>query len=462
MSTKHDLLFHTDHSNGYDRIDQGELPAVEAYCDGYKAFLTASKTEREFVSNAVALAEENGFRPLVRGEALTPGDRVYRINRNKSLLLAVIGKEGLDKGVAICAAHIDSPRLDIKPNPLVEDSEFAILKTHYYGGIRKYHWVSIPLELHGVVCLKTGETVQVSIGKDPSDPLLTIPDLLPHLADKQAKEPLYAAFSGEDLNIMVGSKPYPDQEEKERFKLMVLDLLHEKYGITEADFISAELCAVPAYDARDYGLDRSLIGAYGQDDKVCGYASLRALLDTADSLNRTGVCMLVDKEEIGSEGVSGMKSLFFDTFVSDLCDTQGVPPKTCYENSFCLSADVTAAFDPNYASVYELQNASRVNWGVGVAKYTGSRGKGESNDAGAETVAKLRRLLDDAGVIWHLAELGKVDVGGGGTVAMYMANRNIETIDAGTPVLAMHAPLELTGKLDCYMTYRCMKAVYCG
>jgi aspartyl aminopeptidase len=462
MSEKHDLLFNTDHKNGYDRFPAEEKPAMEDYCDGYKRFMTASKTEREAVDNTIALAEANGFRRYHRGDALQPGDRVYQVRQGKTILLAVIGQQSLAEGAAICAAHIDSPRLDLKPNPLIEQQEFAIFKTHYYGGIRKYQWVSIPLELHGVVCLKNGETIKVVIGQDPTDPLLSIPDLLPHLADQQSKEPLWLAFKGEDLNILVGSEPYPDQEEKERCKLLILSLLHEKYGITESDFLSAELCAVPGYDARDYGLDRSMIGAYGQDDKVCSYAALKALLDAASGLKRTGVCMLADKEEIGSMGVSGMQSQFFDTFMADLCEAQNVPLRTCYEHSFCLSADVTAAYDPNYADVYELANAARLNWGVGIAKYTGSRGKSGSNDASAETLAYLRRLLDEAGVIWQLGELGKVDAGGGGTVAMFMANRNIETIDAGTPVLAMHAPLELTGKLDCYMTYQCMKAVYLG
>ena len=300
----------------------------------------------------------------------------------------------------------------------------------------------------------------MQIGGQPGDPVLTIPDLLPHLADKQAKEPLWQAIKGEDLNIMVGSRPYSDEEEKDPVKLMVLDILNEKYGIVEEDFISAELCATPAFPTADVGLDRSMIGAYGQDDRVCGYAALKGLFDAEEKLKRTGVCMLADKEEIGSEGVTGMQSWAFDTFVSDLCDSQGVALKTCYENSFCLSADVTAAFDPNYASVYEKHNAGYLNWGVSLCKYTGARGKSGASDASAEVVAYVRKVLDEAGVLWHLAELGKVDAGGGGTVAHFMANRNIDTLDAGTPVLAMHSPFEVTGKLDCYMTYKGMKAIF--
>ena len=460
MSEKRsEALFHK-RENGYRSLSESEREATHEYCEGYKTFLDRGRTEREVVQYTVELAEARGYRPFRRGDALKPGDKVYRVNRGKAIMLAVIGTEPLDKGVSIGAAHIDSPRLDLKPNPLIESSDFALFKTHYYGGIRKYQWVSIPLELRGVVAKKDGSVVEVRIGGEPGDPVLTIPDLLPHLADEQARKPLFQAIKGEDLNLMAGSRPYPDKEESDPVKLMILDILNEKYGIVEEDFISAELCATPAFPTRDVGLDRSMIGAYGQDDRVCAYAALKGLFDAEDNLKRTGVCMLADKEEIGSEGVTGMQSWAFDTFMSDLCESQGVALKTCYENSFCLSADVTAAYDPNYASVYEKHNSGFVNWGMALCKYTGARGKSGASDASAEVVAYARRVLDEAGVLWHLAELGKVDAGGGGTVAHFMANRNIDTIDAGTPVLAMHSPFEVTGKLDCYMTYRGMKAIF--
>ncbi len=447
-----------DRKDGYEKLSGAELAELEAYCERYKAFLNTSRTERECVEQAIAMAERKGFHEYVPGERLTSGDKVYYNNRGKAIMLAVIGKEKLDKGIVIGAAHIDSPRLDLKPYPVVENTGLCTLKTHYYGGIRKYQWVAIPLELAGVVVKKDGTAVKVSVGRDPGDPVLTIPDLLPHLGDKQSHKPLFQGIEGEQLNLLAGSKPYPDDDGSDRVKLAVLSILNDKYGITEADLISAELCAVPAFDAKDVGLDRSMIGAYGQDDRVCAYASLEALLEVQPK--RTAICMLADKEEIGSMGVSGMQSHAFDTFVQQLCDSQGVSLKDCFAHSFCLSADVTAAYDPNFAEVFDKNNSAFINQGVGLCKYTGSRGKSGSSDAAAELVAKVRRTLDDAGVIWQMAELGKVDEGGGGTVALLMANRNIDTLDAGTPVLAMHAPFEVTSKLDCYMTYRAMKAVF--
>ena len=456
--TRKDQLF-LDKKSGYDLLDEQQVVSMTDYCEGYKAFLDEAKTEREAVDAAIALAQKQGFVPYERGMALKPGDKVYRSNRGKSLLLAVIGEASLAEGVQIGAAHIDSPRLDLKPYPLYEDGDFALMKTHYYGGIRKYQWLSIPLELHGVVIRKDGTSVQVRIGGESGDPVLAIPDLLPHLAAQQSQKPLGTAVDPEDLNLFVGSRPYPDSEGSDRVKLAVLDLLNEKYGITEEDFLSAELCAVPAYNAVDVGLDRSMIGAYGQDDRVCAYAALKGLFD-AEKRHKTGVCILADKEEIGSDGVSGMQSQAFDTFIADLCESQGVALRECLEHSFCLSADVTACFDPNYASVYDKRNSSLINRGVGLCKYTGSRGKAGASDASAEVMGYARRIFDQAGVLWHVAELGKVDVGGGGTVAVYMANRNIDTVDAGVSVLGMHAPFEVTGKLDCYMSYRSMKAVF--
>ena len=432
---------------------------MEAYCTGYKQFLDGGKTERECVDRAVALAEKAGFRPYVRGTEVKPGDKVYRVNRGKAVTLAVIGRKSLDQGANIGAAHIDSPRLDLKQNPLYEAEELAYLKTHYYGGLRKYQWVTIPLELHGVVALKGGQTVRVSIGGGEDDPLFTIDDLLPHLGTEQSKKPLGQAIPGESLNILVGSRPLEEDDGKDRVKLAALEQLNRKYGITEEDFISAELSAVPAFNARDIGFDRSLIGAYGHDDRVCAYACLAALLQL-DGPEYTAVCMLADKEEIGSEGVTGMKSAAFDTFMEDLCQAQGVALRACYEKSFCLSADVTAAYDPNFADVYEKRNSAFVNYGMGLCKYTGARGKSGASDASAELVARVRRVLDSANVVWQMAELGKVDAGGGGTVAAYMAERNIDTLDAGVPVLSMHSPFETVGKLDCYMTFKGMKAIF--
>ena len=452
-------LFSTK-KNGYDKLDAAELSAMEAYCDRYKAFLDAGKTERLCAAETVRLAEEKGYRPYVRGMAINPGDKVYLCNRGKSVMLAHIGKKSLAEGTQIAAAHIDSPRLDLKPNPLYEESELAYFKTHYYGGLRKYQWVTIPLELRGVVALKDGTSVAVNIGADDGDAKLVITDLLPHLGQEQSKKPLAEAVPGETLNLLLGSRPIGDEEDTGRVKLAVMKLLHEKYGITEDDFTSAELGAVPAVKACDIGLDRSMIGAYGHDDRVCGYAALKALLDLEETPEKTAVCVLADKEEIGSDGVTGMQSAAFDTFMEDLCDAQEVPVRVCFEKSFCLSADVTAAYDPDYAEVYEKRNAALINYGIGLCKYTGARGKSGASDADAETVAYVRRLFDDANVIWQIAELGKVDAGGGGTVAMYMANRNITTLDAGVPVLSMHAPFEVVAKLDCYETYKGMKAVF--
>ncbi len=448
-----------DRKNGYDRLSPEDETAMQSYCEDYKKFLDAAKTEREAVDEAVRQAQAKGFTPFTRGMTVKPGDKLYRVNRGKALMLAVIGEKSLADGVSIGAAHIDAPRLDLKPQPLYEDSELCFLKTHYYGGIRKYQWVTIPLELHGVVVRADGSAIRVAIGTGVGDPVFTVDDLLPHLGREQAKKPMAEAIPGENLNILVGSRPFKEDEGANRVKLAIMEILNRKYGLIEADFISAELEAVPAFRASDVGFDRSLIGAYGQDDRVCSYACLAALLNSENPAH-TAVCVLADKEEIGSEGVSGMKSAAFDTFMSDLCDAQRVALKTCYEHSFCLSADVTAAYDPNFAEVYEKANSAMVNYGLGLCKYTGSGGKSGSSDASAEVVGFIRRIFDQAGVIWQMAELGKVDAGGGGTVAKFMAERDIDTLDAGVPVLSMHAPFETTGKLDCYMMYKGMKAVY--
>ena len=451
------LLYQPKH--GYDRLTKEDEAAMQAYCEDYKAFLDRSKTERECVVSAVELAEKAGFRELKAGMALQAGDKVYCVNRGKSILLAVIGKQSLAGGANIGAAHTDAPRLDFKPNPLYEDAELAYFKTHHYGGIRKYQWVTVPLELHGKVVRADGSEVFVKIGADAGDPQFVINDLLPHLGREQGKKPLNEAIPSESLNILIGSWPEPDDDGPDRVKLAIMRILHEKYGIVEEDFISAELEAVPAANARDLGFDRSMIGAYGHDDRVCAYAELAAILQL-EAPEKTAVCIFADKEEIGSEGVSGMQSEAFEHFMEKLCRTQNVPLTDCLAKSFCISADVTAAYDPNFAEVYEKRNASYLNYGIGLCKYTGAGGKSGASDASAEVVGRLRKLFNDNGVMWQMAELGKTDAGGGGTVAKYMAKRNIDTLDAGVPVLSMHAPYETVAKLDCYMTYKGMKVFF--
>ncbi len=447
-----------EQKNGYDLIDTAERVKCEEYCADYIRYLNASRTEREAVKNAIAEAEAKGFAEYVPGMPLEAGMKIYQNNRGKALTLAVIGKKSLAEGAVIAGAHVDAPRLDLKQVPLYESDELCYLRTHYYGGIKKYQWVTIPLELHGVAALRDGSCVEITIGREKDEPKFVITDLLPHLAADQMKKTMAEGITGEGLNILIGSVPYAD-DGKDRVKLAVLSMLNDLYGIAEEDFLSAELVAVPAFDVCEVGLDRSMIGGYGHDDRVCAYAELKALFDVVEP-ERTCVCILADKEEIGSEGVSGMQSASFDTFMEDLCETQGVALRRCYEKSFCLSADVTNAFDPLYPEVSEKRSESKLNYGMGICKFTGVRGKGGSNDASAEVVGHLRRLFADFGVVWQMAELGKVDQGGGGTIAKFMAKRNIDTIDAGVPVLSMHAPFELVSKFDCYMTYKGVLAAY--
>ena len=457
MENMRDTLFFNP-KNGYDRLPADERLKLEEYCAEYMHFLNEARTEREAVRFAVRAAEEAGFRPFDPTAALKPGDRVYRVNRSKALILAVIGRQSLSEGAVIAGAHIDSPRLDLKQIPLYEQDELCYLRTHYYGGIKKYQWVTIPLELHGTVVLKSGESVDVTLGREKDEPKFVITDLLPHLAADQMKKTMSEGITGEGLNILIGSVPYAD-DGKDRVKLAVLSLLNDAYGITEEDFLSAELTAVPAFDVCEIGIDRSMIGGYGHDDRVCAFAELRAVLDVSEP-EKTCVCILADKEETGSDGVTGMQSAAFDCFMEDLCALQGVPTRRCFEKSFCLSADVTAAFDPLYPEVSEKRSESKLNYGMGICKFTGARGKSSTSDASAELVSYVRTLFDRAGVVWQLSEMGKVDQGGGGTIAKYMANRNIDTIDAGVPVLSMHAPFELVSKFDCYMTYRGILAAY--
>ena len=444
--------------NGYARITAEQREEMNAYCKRYMAFMDASKTEREATAWAVAEAEKYGFVPFQPGMEVKAGDKIYYNNRGKAIALAVIGTESLAKGSNICAAHVDSPRMDLKPNPLYEDAEIAYFKTHYYGGIKKYQWPTVELALHGVVCKKDGTTVTITIGEDADDPILMISDLLPHLAADQMQKTAAQVIAGEQLNVILGTEPL-EGEGGDLVKLHIMKLLNEKYGIVESDFLSAELNIVPAGKCREVGLDRSLLSAYGHDDRVCAYAELEALF-TIPTPTKTAVCILADKEEIGSVGVSGMQSAYFEHFMGGLCDAQGVKLEDCFANSFCLSADVSNAFDPNWPETCDRRNNSNLNYGISICKYTGSRGKGGASDASAEAMCHIRKTFDDAGVIWQIATLGKVDQGGGGTVAAYMANRNIVTVDAGVPVLSMHAPLELVSKLDCYETMLACKAIY--
>ena len=453
-----DKLFYKQ-ENGYDNFSKAEEKLMNRYAEGYKDFLNHGKTERLCVKYCIELAEKEGFKEYEAGMKLKAGDKVYFNNRGKAIMLAVIGKEKLDKGINITGAHTDAPRLDLKPQPLYEDSELAYFKTHHYGGIRKYQWLSRPLELAGVVILKNGKSVEVNVGSDENDPQFIINDLLPHLHKGTDEKNLNQAVPSEVLNVLVGSVPIGNKEDSERVKLGVLKLLNEKYGIVEEDLFSAELEIVPAGKARDIGFDRSLIAAYGHDDRVCAYAEMKGLFD-AKNLKKTGVCIFADKEEIGSVGVTGMQSDAFEWFISDMCKTQKVDLRDCFKNSFCVSADVNAAYDPNYAEVFEKINESKINHGVAFVKYTGHGGKSGASDASAEVVGKVRKLMNDGKVCWQLNQMGKNDNGGGGTIALFMANRNIDTIDAGVPVLAMHSPYEVVAKFDCYMTYKCMKTIF--
>ena len=444
--------------NGYTRITDQQREEMNAYAKRYMAFQDECKTEREATAFGVREAEKLGFKPFVPGMDVKTGDKIYYNNRGKSLALAVIGRKSLAEGANICAAHVDSPRLDIKPNPLYEDGEIAYFKTHYYGGIKKYQWPTVPLALHGVVCRKDGSIVTITIGEKEDDPILMVTDLLIHLAADQMQKTPAKVIAGEQMNVILGTEPI-EGEGSDLVKLNIMKMLNEQYGIVEADFHSAELTLVPAGRCREVGLDRSLISAYGHDDMVCAYAELEALL-TIDTPDKTAVCVLADKEEIGSVGVSGMQSRYFEHFMGGLCDAQGVKLEDCFANSFCLSADVSNGYDPNWPEVHDRRNNAQMNYGISVCKYTGSRGKGGASDASAEAMHHVRTTFDNAGVFWQIATLGKVDQGGGGTVASYMANRNIVTVDAGVPVLSMHAPLELVSKLDCYMLMKGCQAIY--
>lgn len=436
-----------------------QIEKASKYCEGYKAFLNAGKTERECVKAAVKMLKKAGYRPFDRNASYEPGDKVYYVNRGKALIATTFGKKPLTEGVRINGAHIDSPRLDLKPNPLYEKDEIAFFKTHYYGGIRKYQWGTIPLAIHGVVVKKNGETVDICIGEDETDPVFCVTDLLPHLSAKQNERPLKDGLKGEELNIVIGSLPYQEEDIKEPVKLMALSLLNERYKITEKDFFRAELELVPAVKARDVGLDASMIGAYGQDDRVCAYTALTAEMDAKKPAHTT-VTILTDKEETGSDGNTGLNSDYVLHYIEDIAGQAGVPVRDVLRNSLCLSSDVNAAYDPTFPDVYEGRNSSYINKGCVLTKYTGARGKSGSSDASAETMAKVIGILEEEGVYWQAGELGAVDAGGGGTIAKLVAHMNVDTVDLGVPILSMHSPFELSSKLDVYNTYKAFKAFY--
>lgn len=446
-----------DKKTGFDRLTDEDKQGIQTYAEGYKKFLDESKTERDAVLEIARMAESKGFRAWTRDDTLRPGDKIYRINRHKGIMLAVIGEKSLAEGVRLTAAHLDAPRVDIRTVPLYEDNGMAFFKTHYYGGIKKYQWTAIPLSLHGVICRKDGTKVTVRLGEDEGDPQFVVTDLLPHLDRQQAKRSAEDVVKGEDLNILIGSRPFGKDKGSELVKLNIMKLLNEKYGIVESDFLSAELEMVPAFKAVDIGFDRSLIGAYGHDDRVCAYPSIRAAF-AAVAPERTTVTVITDKEEIGSEGNTGLCSAYLEDFIADIARTQGLCGRDVLRASECLSADVNAGFDPTYPSVHDKLNAAYLNKGIVVTKYTGARGKSSTNDANAEFVAKIRTLFDGEKVAWQTGELGKVDEGGGGTVAKYIANLGVEVVDVGVPVLSMHAPFEVVAKLDVYMAFKGFKA----
>lgn len=449
----------------WDKLEDGEMENVMALSERYKKYMDASKTEREACDETVRLAKQKGFvdinEIISTGKKVKTGDKIYAINKGKGLVLFIMGKEPMEKGMNIVGSHIDSPRMDLKQNPLYEDGTFAMLDTHYYGGIKKYQWVTLPLSIHGVIVKKNGEKINIVIGEDENDPVVYITDLLIHLAGKQMEKTLSKGIEGEDLNILFGSIPVKDKDAKERVKLNIIRLLNEKYNISEDDFVSAELEVVPAGKSRDLGLDRSMVMAYGHDDRVCAYTSLEAALET-ENPNKTCAILFVDKEEIGSVGATGMHSRFFENTVAEVMELSGqyseLKLRRSLSNSKMISSDVSAADDPNYPGVIDKRNGAYCGKGIVVTKYTGSRGKGGSNDANAEFIGELRRIFDDNGVVWQTAELGKVDVGGGGTIAYILAEYGMEVIDCGVAVLSMHAPWEVVSKADIYETYKAYKA----
>lgn len=436
-----------------------QVEEAAAFCEGYKAFLDEGKTERECVKKAVELLKAAGYAEFDTQGSYQPGDKVYYVNRNKAIIATTFGEKSVKEGIRMNGAHIDSPRLDLKPSPVYEKDDMALFKTHYYGGIRKYQWATIPLAMHGVIVKKNGEMVELNLGEKPGDPVFCITDLLPHLSAEQNERKLKDGIKGEELNIVIGSIPYTDDEVKEPVKLMALKLMNEQFGITEKDFLRAEVEFVPAHKASDVGFDRSMVGAYGQDDRICAYTALMAEIDTKNPTYTT-MTILTDKEEIGSEGNTGLNSNYVGDYITYLAELEGVNPKEVFRNTICLSSDVNAAYDPTFASVYDPLNSSYVNKGCVLTKYTGARGKSGSNDASAELMAKVIGIMEKGGVYWQIGELGAVDVGGGGTIAKFVASMNIDVVDLGVPILSMHAPFELASKLDVLNTYRAFKSFY--
>ena len=457
-SLKEKLL--VNRKNGYFQIPDETVALANDFCEDYKDYLNRGKTEREITQYAIKAAEAAGFVLYDASKKYKAGDKVYYNNRDKAIMLAVIGTEGCKDGVRISAAHIDSPRLDLKPHPLYEKDDLGWLKTHYYGGIKKYQWTATPLSMHGVVVLKDGTKAEVRLGEGEGEPQFCVTDLLPHLASEQMEKKASKVIEGENMNILAGSWPVRAEEGDNLVKLNIMKLLHEKYGMTEEDFVSADFEFVPSYKATDVGFDHSMIGAYGHDDKVCAYAALKAALDLEKTPKNTVITVLADKEEIGSDGNTGLNSQFMHYFIADLAQAEGLKTRDVLRKSKCLSADVTAAYDPNYAGAYESMNSTYLNNGVGMAKYTGSRGKSGTSEATAEFVAEVRNIFEQNDVLWQIGELGKVDGGGGGTVAMYIANLDVDVLDVGVPVLSMHSPFEVVSKLDIFMTYKGIKAFY--
>lgn len=450
--------------NMFSKASKEEKAEIFAFCEDYRKFINEAKTEREFCESVCRELERSGFEYLEGKTALMPGDKVYTVNRGKGVVAAVIGSEDITNGINLIGAHIDSPRLDLKPNPLYEDGGMAFFKTHYYGGIKKYQWTAMPLTIHGVAALADGTQIKIVIGEDENDPVFCISDLLPHLATEQMMKKMKDAVKGEDLNVLLGNIACEDEDVKEGIKLNILKILNEKYDICEEDLLSSEIEVVPAFNARDIGLDRSMIGGYGQDDRVCSYAALRALLEIKNP-KKTAVCLLVDKEEVGSMGATGMKSRNFENVMAKICSLvtesyNDIVLRDTLSSSTCLSADVGAAFDPNYPEVMEKNNTPIFGGGILLTKYTGSRGKGGASDANAELVARMRKIFNDNNVKWQMGELGKVDMGGGGTIAQFVANLDMDVIDAGVALLSMHSPYEIASKFDIFMTYRGYKEFY--
>ena len=449
--------------DGWEKLDPNQKEEIFNLSQKYMDFLNVAKTEREFIKKARKMADENGYKDIMEFDSLKPGDKIYFVNREKSMYLAIIGENSIEEGLHIIGSHVDSPRLDLKPNPLYEDTGLAYFKTHYYGGIKKYQWTTIPLSMHGVIVKANGEKIEINIGEDENDPIFTITDLLPHLAQEQMEKKLKNGVEGENLNLLIGSIPYDDEKVSEKVKLNILNILNQKYGITEVDLTSSEIELVPAFRARSLGFDGSMVAAYGQDDKVCAYTSLQAMMELKNVKN-TAVCILSDKEEIGSMGNTGMESHMFDFFISEILNKLGVNRPNLLDKVFCfskmLSSDVDAGYDPIYASVSDKNNAGFLGKGISLNKYTGARGKSGASDANAEYVAWIRNMLEKNDIKYQLAELGKVDIGGGGTIAYILANKGVDVIDCGVPVLSMHAPYEVTSKYDVYSAYKAYKAFW--